>query len=63
MRKIENYVLGKCIVGEEEGQITYNAVTGEPIGTATTQGIDFNQVLEYGRNRVESALHKMDFHE
>ena len=63
MRKIENYVLGKWIVGEGEGQILYNAVTGEAIGTATTKGIDFNQVLEYGRKKGGSALRKMTFHE
>lgn len=63
MRKIENYVLGKWIVGEGEGQVLYNAVTGEPVGAATTKGIDFNQVLEYGRNKGGSALRKMTFYE
>jgi oxepin-CoA hydrolase/3-oxo-5,6-dehydrosuberyl-CoA semialdehyde dehydrogenase len=63
MRKIENYVLGKWVAGEGDGQVLYNAVTGEPIGIATTNGIDFKQVLEYGRNVGGPALRKMTFYE
>jgi len=63
MRKIENYVLGKWVAGEGDGQVLYNAVTGEPIGIATTKGIDFKQVLEYGRNVGGPSLRKMTFYE
>lgn len=63
MRKIENYVLGKWVSGEGDGQILYNAVTGEAIGMATTKGIDFKQVLEYGRKVGGPALRKMTFYE
>ena len=63
MRKIENYVLGKWVAGEGDGQVLCNAVTGEPIGVATTKGIDFKQVLEYGRNVGGPALRKMTFYE
>jgi oxepin-CoA hydrolase/3-oxo-5,6-dehydrosuberyl-CoA semialdehyde dehydrogenase len=63
MRKIENYVLGKWVAGEGDGQVLYNAVTGEPIGIATTKSIDFKQVLEYGRNVGGPALRKMTFYE
>lgn len=63
MRKIENYILGKWVAGEGDGQVLYNAVTGEPIGIATTKGIDFKQVLEYGRNVGGPALRKMTFYE
>jgi oxepin-CoA hydrolase/3-oxo-5,6-dehydrosuberyl-CoA semialdehyde dehydrogenase len=63
MRKIQNYVLGRWIEGEGDGQVLYNAVTGEPIGIATTKGIDFNEVLNYGRKVGGSALRKMTFYE
>jgi len=63
MRKIENYILGKWVAGEGDGQVLHNAVTGEPIGIATTKGIDFKQVLEYGRNVGGPALRKMTFYE
>lgn len=63
MRKIESYVYGQWIQGEGDGQVLYNAVTGEPIGIATTKGIDFQKVLEYGRNIGGPALRKMTFYE
>lgn len=63
MRRIGNYILGKWIAGEGKGQILYNAITGEPIGIAATNGIDFKQVLEYGRKVGGPALRQMTFYE
>ena len=60
--KLENYITGNWITGDGEGQQLYNAVTGEPIGTATTSGLDFKQILEYGRSVGNPALRKMTFH-
>lgn len=62
MQKLHNYILGKAIVGDGDGQILYNAITGEPVATASTKGIDFEQVLQYGREKG-NALRKMSFHE
>jgi len=61
--KLENYITGNWITGDGEGQQLFNAVTGEPIAIATTAGIDFKQVLEYGRTTGNPALRKMTFHE
>ncbi|MES1226162.1 MAG: aldehyde dehydrogenase family protein, partial [Bacteroidota bacterium] len=63
MTKLENYIIGQWVTGEGEGQILYNAVSGEPVATATTKGIDFNAILEYGRKKGNAALRKMTFHE
>ncbi len=63
MRRIGNYILGKWTEGEGKGQTLYNAITGEAIGIATTNGIDFKQVLEYGRKVGGRALRKMTFYE
>ncbi len=63
MNKLENYITGHWITGEGDGQQLYNAVTGEPIATATTKGLDFKQMLEYGRTVGNPALRKMTFHE
>ncbi len=60
--KLENYTTGNWITGDGEGQQLYNAVTGEPIGNATTSGLDFKQILEYGRAVGNPALRKMTFH-
>ncbi len=61
--KLENYINGNWITGDGEGQPLYNAVTGEPVATATTKGLDFKQILEYGRTIGNPALRKMTFHE
>jgi len=62
MNKLSNYVLGNAISGDGNGQLLYNAVTGEGIATASTQGLDFKEILNYGRNNGH-LLRKMTFHE
>lgn len=62
MNKLENYVTGKWITGDGDGQSLYNAVTGEAITSATTKGLDFNSIVEYGRKVGNPALRKMTFH-
>ncbi len=63
MNKLGNYINGHWITGDGDGQLLYNAVTGETIGTATTLGLDFKNILEYGRNIGNPALRKMTFHQ
>jgi oxepin-CoA hydrolase/3-oxo-5,6-dehydrosuberyl-CoA semialdehyde dehydrogenase len=60
---LENYILGKWITGDGDGQALYNAVTGEAIANASTKGIDFASVLDYARTKGNPALRKMTFHE
>ncbi len=61
--KLENYITGNWITGDGSGQELYNAVTGDPVATATTKGLDFKQILGYGRTVGNPALRKMTFHE
>jgi oxepin-CoA hydrolase/3-oxo-5,6-dehydrosuberyl-CoA semialdehyde dehydrogenase len=63
MYTVENYILGKWIKGDGEGQLLYNAFTGTPIANATTKGIDFSQVVHYARNQGNPSLRKMSFHD
>lgn len=63
MNKLQNYIGGKWINGDGEGQLLYDAVNGEPIAAATTKGLDFAAMLEYGRKIGNPALRKMTFHE
>ena len=63
MEKLGNYVLGKWTTGEGDGKTLYNAVTGEPITSASTAGIDFGDVLKYGREVGNPQLRKMTFYE
>jgi oxepin-CoA hydrolase/3-oxo-5,6-dehydrosuberyl-CoA semialdehyde dehydrogenase len=62
MMKLENYIGGHWITGDGDGQTLYNAVTGEPLASASTKGLDFKSVLEYGRTVGNPALRKMTFH-
>jgi oxepin-CoA hydrolase/3-oxo-5,6-dehydrosuberyl-CoA semialdehyde dehydrogenase len=63
MPQLHNYITGRWIPGDGEGQALFNAVTGETIATTSTKGIDFNAVLQYARNVGNPALRKMTFHE
>ena len=62
-RKLENYVTGKWITGDGEGQALYDAVTSETLAYATTKGLDFASILQYGREVGNTNLRKLTFHE
>lgn len=61
MKKLGNYILGNWTEGMGEGQILYNAITGDPIAVATTKGLDFEEILQYGRKVGSPTLRKMTF--
>ena len=61
--KLQNYVLGSWIAGDGEGQRLYDAVNGETIAYATTKGLDFASILQYGRQVGNTSLRKLTFHE
>lgn len=63
MFMLENYIAGEWVKGAGEGQLLYDAVTGEPLAAASTKGVDFKAVLEYARNTGNPALRRMTFHE
>lgn len=63
MNKLGNYITGKWITGDGEGQLLYNAVTGEPFAAATTKGLDFAAITDYARKVGNPALRKMTFHQ
>jgi len=63
MNKLGNYITGNWIAGEGDGQVLHNAVTGEEVTRATTEGLDFASILDYARRVGNPALRKMSFHE
>lgn len=63
MYKLGNYITGKWIEGDGNGQELFNAVSGEAISTATTEGLDFESILQYAREKGNTALRKMTFQE
>ncbi|MEY3591546.1 MAG: hypothetical protein RLZZ38_503, partial [Bacteroidota bacterium] len=62
MQRYQNYVLGQWIDGQGVETPLYHAITGQLIGEASSAGIDFGAVLEYGRKNGH-ALRKMTFQE
>jgi len=63
MDTIKNYVLGRWVAGEGVETTVYDAVTGDVIGEASSKGIDFEAVLQYGRTEGAKVLRKMTFQE
>lgn len=63
MFKLANYVTGRWITGDGTGQPLYNAVNGSLLGHASTEGLDFGAILDYGRKTGGPALRKLTFHE
>ena len=59
----QNYALGKWVSGEGEGSTLYNAITGARLGTANSAGLDFAEMMKYGREVGGHALRKMTFQE
>ena len=60
MKKLQNYVTGQWLEGTGEGVPMFDAVTGEVVALSDTQGLDFGNILQYGRDKGE-ALRKMSF--
>ena len=63
MTRIENYVLGGWAFGSGNEKQLFNAVNGDVVGIASTQGLDFGDVLHYARTTGGSTLRRMTFHE
>ena len=61
--KLGNYITGSWINGDGEGQALYDAVTGATVAHASTKGLDFASILKYGREKGNTALRKMSFHD
>jgi oxepin-CoA hydrolase/3-oxo-5,6-dehydrosuberyl-CoA semialdehyde dehydrogenase len=63
MPKLGNYITGRWIEGDGEGQPLYNAFTGQLISHASTKGLDFAAILDYARTTGNPALRRMTFPE
>ncbi|MDT8321023.1 MAG: hypothetical protein RQ826_10910, partial [Xanthomonadales bacterium] len=61
--QLPSYVAGSWVEGSSDGVEVRNAITGEPITTVSSTGIDFSEVLRYGRQIGGPALRRMSLHE
>src|SRR5690554_2791427 len=63
MKKLHNYVTGQWRTGNGEGVPMHDAVTGDVIALSDTEGLDFAEILQYGRTTGGEVLRKMTFQE
>ncbi|MDB4915729.1 MAG: phenylacetic acid degradation protein paaN [Gemmatimonadetes bacterium] len=63
MTRLKNYALGEWVEGNGSATPLYNAVTGAQVAEATSSGLDFNAMLDYGRTVGGPALRAMTFHQ
>jgi oxepin-CoA hydrolase / 3-oxo-5,6-dehydrosuberyl-CoA semialdehyde dehydrogenase len=61
MNTVKNYVQGQWVAGKGEETKLYNAITGEQIGVCSSDGLDYESILAYGREKGGKALRKMTF--
>ena len=61
--KLMNYCLGNWQEGLGPGSELRDAVFGNVVATASSDGLNFEEILHYGRTVGAPSLHKMTFHE
>jgi oxepin-CoA hydrolase / 3-oxo-5,6-dehydrosuberyl-CoA semialdehyde dehydrogenase len=61
--KLQNFALGKWTAGDGDGQQLFNAITGEVVATASSNGLDFAEMMNYARTVGGTALRKLTFQE
>lgn len=60
--QLKNYAEGKWVAAKD-GDALYNAITGEAIYTASSEGLDFGAMMDYARKVGGPALRKLTFHQ
>ncbi|MCD6063837.1 MAG: paaZ [Flavipsychrobacter sp.] len=63
LTQLKNYAEGKWITAKKEGDVLHNAITGEAIYTASSEGLDFGAMMHYARKVGGPALRKLTFHQ
>lgn len=63
MNVLQNFACGEWVKAGEKGQELINAITGEPLGYASSTGLDFGAMCQYARNTGGPNLRRLTFHE
>ncbi|MCH8060802.1 MAG: phenylacetic acid degradation bifunctional protein PaaZ, partial [Proteobacteria bacterium] len=61
--KLGNLVQDNWIEGDGDGRILTSAVSGEPVATISSDGLDFAAILDHARKIGGPKLRKLTFHE
>lgn len=59
--EVKNYVLGDWLAGKGTEIEFEHAITGEKFGSCSSDGLDYGEILDYGRKIGSSSLRKMTF--
>ena len=59
--EVKNYILGDWVRGEGSEVTFHHAINGEEIGKCSSKGLDYQQILNFGRDKGSTALRKMTF--
>lgn len=63
MEKLKNYIYGEWVEGNGNGIPLYNAVNGEQVAISDTEGLNFEQALDYGRTVGYKNISSMTFYD
>lgn len=63
MLLLNNYAEGKFVPASSDGEVLFNAITGEEVAIASSKGLDFDAMMKYARKTGGKQLRKMTFHE
>jgi oxepin-CoA hydrolase/3-oxo-5,6-dehydrosuberyl-CoA semialdehyde dehydrogenase len=61
--KLGNLVMDQWLEGDGDGNVLTSAVTGRPVASITSAGIDFGAALRHARDTGGANLRRMTFHE
>jgi oxepin-CoA hydrolase/3-oxo-5,6-dehydrosuberyl-CoA semialdehyde dehydrogenase len=61
MTVYQNYALGEWTSGEGVETELFNAITGQQIGTCSSVGLPYEEMMHYAREKGGKALRKMTF--
>ena len=63
MTRTKHFIQGQWVPHDGAGDPQFNAITGEVIATSSSEGLDFAEIMAYGRKVGGPALRKMTFQE
>lgn len=63
MKTLSSYAQGAWIPGTGKSTPLHHAVTGEPVASASSEGVDFAGMLQFARKMGGPALRRMTFHQ
>ena len=59
--KLQSFAEGKWVQGQDDQAPLYNAVNGELVGEASSQGVDFKAMLDFARRVGGPNLRSLTF--